>query len=117
VPFPGAARCGDRGGRVIAAHGKRDRSRDRSSRIVSTFAAGSHPSSIAVADLDGDGNLDLAIANHEQKSLTLAFATRRAYVQVAVRKWTPHCIPVAAADLGRRRQGRSGRNDMEVAAL
>jgi len=100
VPFPGAARVAIAAGRVIAASESGMGAVIEGSRIVSTFAAGSHPSSIAVADLDGDGNLDLAIANHEQKSLTLAFGHSFARtVQVAVPEVTPHLHSVAAADL------------------
>src|SRR5258708_38305198 len=37
----------------------------------SPFPAGHSPSDICVADFNGDGILDLAFANHEQKSLTV----------------------------------------------
>jgi hypothetical protein len=100
VPFPGAVRVAIVAGRVIAASESGAGMVIEGSRIVSTFAAGPHPSSIAVADLDGDGKPDLAIANHEQKSLTLAFGDAFARtVQVAVPDVTPHVHSVAAADL------------------
>ena len=37
----------------------------------SPFAAGSTPNDVAVADFDGDVRLDLAFANHDEKSLTV----------------------------------------------
>lgn len=37
----------------------------------SPFPAGNQPNDICVADFNGDGNLDLAIANHDAKYLTL----------------------------------------------
>src|SRR5258708_24640865 len=37
----------------------------------SPFPAGNSPNDICVADFNGDGILDLAFANHEQKSLTV----------------------------------------------
>jgi hypothetical protein len=100
VPFPGAVRVAIVASRVIAASESGVGVVIEGSRIVSTFGAGPHPSSIAVADLDGDSNLDLAIANHEQKSLTLVFGNSFARTrQLAVPDVTPHVHSVAAADL------------------
>src|ERR1051325_9299458 len=37
----------------------------------SPFLAGHMPNDIAIADFNGDGKLDLALANHEEKHLTV----------------------------------------------
>jgi hypothetical protein len=70
----------------------------------SPFSVGEQPNDVAIADLDGDGLLDLAVANHEAHSVAIfagdghgAFRPFRASpIHVNV---TPHPHGIAAADL------------------
>jgi hypothetical protein len=67
----------------------------------SPFAAGEHPADLAVADFDGDGHLDVAIANHSMHYVTVLFGDgrgrlgRRATVPV---RSNPHPHGIAAGD-------------------
>src|SRR5947209_2092168 len=59
--------------------------------------AGRHPYCAATADFDGDGKPDLAIANHDERQVTLLLGDdhRRRVVPLDVK---PHAHCVAAAD-------------------
>ncbi len=59
------------GGRVLVLHGRGDGQFD----VSSSVAAGEDPVDLAVADLDGDGFRDLAVANHTTNYVTLLFGT------------------------------------------
>ena len=70
----------------------------------SPFAAGHEPNDIAIGDLNRDGRLDLAVANHQEKHLTVLLGDGRggfapapgSPFRVAVR---PHTHGVATGDL------------------
>ena len=59
------------GERVFVLHGRGDGQFD----VSLSVAAGEHPVDLAVADLDGDGLRDLAVANHGTNYVTLLFGT------------------------------------------
>ena len=69
----------------------------------SPFPAGHLPNDIAIGDFNHDGSLDLAVANHEEKHLTVLLGNRRggftpapnSPVAVDVR---PHTHGVATGD-------------------
>jgi hypothetical protein len=67
----------------------------------SPVAAGESPNDIAIADLNGDGKLDLALANHEHKQITILLGDGRGgfapQATVAVQS-KPHAHGVAAGD-------------------
>jgi hypothetical protein len=67
----------------------------------SPIAAGESPNDIAIADLNGDGKLDLALANHEHKQITVLLGDGRGgfapQSRVAVQS-KPHAHGVAAGD-------------------
>jgi hypothetical protein len=69
----------------------------------SPFAAGSLPNDIAVADMNGDGNLDLIVANHQSPYLTILLGDGRGGFRpshdspIDVHS-TPHPHGVAVAD-------------------
>ena len=96
LPFPGAVRVGIAQRRVIAV------SESGAGKVLPdgpSFAAGHHPSSLAIADLNGDGNPDLVIANHEEKYVTVLLGPSFANpVQVPV-DVRPHAHFAAVADL------------------
>ena len=105
IPFPRAARVaivqrsivvvGEGEGAVFVRE-------DGQFRKTSTFAADHAPSAVAVADLNGDGRPDLAIANHERPYATVLLADGKGgfaqgpRAQVEVR---PHVHSVAAVDM------------------
>lgn len=69
----------------------------------SPFAAGAHPSDIAVADFNHDGHLDLAIANHTVPQFTLLLGDGRGGFHPAPGSpftilTKPHSHGIAAAD-------------------
>jgi hypothetical protein len=72
----------------------------------SPFPAGDHPTALATGDLNGDGRMDLAIANHDTSYVTVLFgdgqgglhASQGSRVTVASR---PHPHMIAAADFDR----------------
>ncbi len=69
-----------------------------------SYAAGPNPSWIAIADLNGDGATDLAIANHEVDSATLLLGACAKPFQIRQRQTVsiasqPHAHMIAAADL------------------
>lgn len=57
------------GGRVFVLRGRGDGQFD----VASSVAAGEDPVDLAIADLDGDGLRDLAVANHDTNYVTLLF--------------------------------------------
>ncbi|TMA23538.1 MAG: VCBS repeat-containing protein [Deltaproteobacteria bacterium] len=64
------------------------------------FATAHNPSSIAVADVDGDAQPDLVIAHHEEKFATVHFGPEYARsVRVQVPSIAPHVHSAAAVDL------------------
>ncbi len=58
-------------GRVLVLHGRGDGQFD----VSLSVAAGEEPVDLALADLDGDGLRDLAVANHATNYVTLLFGT------------------------------------------
>ncbi len=69
----------------------------------SPFYAGHFPNDIAIADLNGDGNADLAIANHERKYITVLFGNGKGQFHAAERSpffvsVKPHTHGVVCAD-------------------
>lgn len=69
----------------------------------SPFPAGRMPNDIAVADINGDGNADLAFANHETKFVTILFGDGRGGFSPAPQSpltvdSKPHPHGIAAAD-------------------
>ena len=59
------------GGRVLVLDGRGDGQFD----VSSSVEAGEEPVDLAIADLDGDGFRDLAVANHDTNYVTLLFGT------------------------------------------
>lgn len=69
----------------------------------SPFYAGHFPNDIDIVDLNGDGNPDLAIANHERKHLTVLLGNGKGQFQAAAHspffvEVKPHTHGVASAD-------------------
>ena len=70
----------------------------------SPFPAGRNPNDLAVADFNDDGHPDVAVANHEEKHLTVLLGDGRGGLAPAPRSpyavdVVPHTHGVAAADL------------------
>jgi hypothetical protein len=81
------------------------------------FPAGNSPNDLAVADLDGDGKADLAIANHEQKHVTLLLGDGRGGFKPAPGSplpadVAPHTHSLAVADFDRDGKPDLALNDM-----
>jgi FG-GAP-like repeat len=69
----------------------------------SPFFAGNFPNDINIADLNGDGIPDLAVANHERKHITVLLGNGKGQFQAAPRspfyvKVKPHTHGVISAD-------------------
>jgi hypothetical protein len=75
LPLPGASSVAIAAGKVFAASddgkGTVFEGGKAGFHAAFGFAAGPHPSKIAVADLNRDGKPDLVISNHEQKYVTV----------------------------------------------
>ena len=70
----------------------------------SPFPAGNEPADIGLADFNKDGNLDLAIPNHERDEITILFGNGTGKFKEAIYTslkidLNPHAHSVAAADL------------------
>jgi hypothetical protein len=69
----------------------------------SPFSAGSHPNDIATGDFNRDGNVDLAVANHEEKFVTILLGDGRGAFHPAANSpirldVKPHVHGVATGD-------------------
>ena len=58
------------------------------------FAVGDRPSSVAVGDLDGDGTLDLAIANSWSDTVTVFINSLDRFATVYPEGWSMIALPV-----------------------
>src|SRR5438067_8771437 len=106
IPFPGAVRLAIIQAAVVAASNGGEGAifvrHEGGFRRAGSFAADHGPSAIAVADLNGDGKPDLAIANHERPYATILLNDGKggfrsgSRAQVDVR---PHVHSVAVADM------------------
>jgi hypothetical protein len=103
LPFPGASAVAIAAGKVFAASddgkGTVFEGGKGGFHAAAGFAAGPHPSKIAVADLNRDGKPDLVIANHEQKYLTVLLGPGYAKPGPVPVDVTPHVHAAAVADL------------------
>jgi hypothetical protein len=106
IPFPRDARVAIVQGSLVAASGDGDGAvfarQDGGFRRIGSFPADHNASMIAVADLNGDGKPDLAIAHHERPYATILLGDGRGGYRAGPRaqvELRPHVHSLAVADM------------------